>query len=146
MFSGSCAGFGAGDVPVSLLQVLRSSIVSELPSSLPGIDIASGLPRVAGNAKLYVKLLRHVAAEAPATREKLSAAVMAGNADAVREVAHSLKGSCSNLSITAVAEAASQLELAAKSSDFSTIFVHLDSLETALSAYVDVVAQIQGFE
>lgn len=117
--------------------------MSQLPSSLPGIDIASALARVAGNQKLYVKLLRHVAADAANTKEKLSAAIMAGDSQAVREIAHSLKGSSSNLSITDVASAAQDLEMAAKADDFSSLFVHLDALENALDSFVAVVATIE---
>jgi HPt (histidine-containing phosphotransfer) domain-containing protein len=119
-------------------------IVTELPSSLPGIDVASGLPRVAGNQKLYVKLLRHVAAESPSTKEKLAAAIMEGNADQVREIAHSLKGAAANLSITEVAAAAEKLEQAAKAGDFSMLVVHLEGLESALDAFVGVVNTLEG--
>ena len=118
--------------------------MTELPSTLPGIDVATGLTRVAGNKKLYVKLLRHVAADAPTTREKLSAAIMNGDAQIVREIAHSLKGASANLSITDVAAAAEHLELAAKGEDFSALFVHLDALEKALQQYIAVVATLEG--
>lgn len=117
--------------------------MTELPSTLPGIDVASGLPRVAGNRKLYVKLLRHVAAESPSTKEKLSAAIMEGNADLVREMAHSLKGASANLSITDVASAAEKLEYAARAGDFSMLLIHLDSLESALDAFVEVVNTLE---
>lgn len=119
-------------------------IVIELPSSLPGIDVASGLIRVAGNQKLYLKLLRHVAADSPSTKEKLSAAIMEGDAVLVREIAHSLKGASANLSATAVASAAEKLEHAAKTEDFSTLLVALDALEAALDAFVDTVNTLEG--
>ena len=118
--------------------------MTELPSTLPGIDVATGLTRVAGNKKLYVKLLRHVAADASATKEKLSAAIMSGDAQTVREIAHSLKGASANLSITDVAAAAERLEHAAKGEDFSALFTHLDALEEALQQYVAVVATLEG--
>jgi len=119
-------------------------IVTELPSSLPGIDVASALPRVAGNQKLYVKLLRHVAAESPSTKEQLTAAIMEGNADKVREIAHSLKGASANLSLTEVVAAAEKLEHAAKAGDFSMVAIHLESLESALDAFVGVVNTLEG--
>ena len=118
--------------------------MTELPSSLPGIDVASGLPRVAGNQKLYVKLLRHVAADSPSTKEKMAAAIMEGNADQVRELAHSLKGASANLSITDVAAAAEKLEHAAKAGDFSMLVLHLETLESALDAFVGVVNTLEG--
>lgn len=118
--------------------------VSELPSNLPGIDVASGLARVAGNKNLYLKLLRHVANDAPNTREKLITAIGEGNAQVIREIAHSLKGATSNLSIMDVAAAAEHLEHAAKEEDFSVIPGHLEALETALEAYVAVVESLSG--
>jgi len=117
--------------------------VAELPSSLPGIDVASALPRVAGNKKLFLKLLRHVAAESPSTKEKLAEAIAEGNADLVREIAHSLKGSSSNLSLTDVAAAAESLEQAAKVGDFGMLLVHLDTLEAALESFVEVVNTLE---
>ena len=118
--------------------------MTELPSSLPGIDVAAALPRVAGNKKLYVKLLRQVAADAPNTREKLSAAIMSGDAQAVRDVAHSLKGASANLAITDVTAAAERLESAAKAEDFPALVTHLDALEQALQQYVSVVGTLEG--
>lgn len=113
--------------------------MSGFPTSLPGVDLASGLARVAGNEKLYARLLRKVADEAPATREQLSASLVKGDAAAVREGAHSLKGAAGNLSITAVAEAAGKLEEAARTEDFSAMFALLDVLDEALRAYVQAV-------
>ena len=118
--------------------------MTDLPASLPGIDVAAGLPRVAGNKKLYVKLLRHMAADAPSTREKLSAAVMNGDAKTVREIAHSLKGASANLAATEVASVAERLENAAKADDFTALVTHLDALETVLQQYVSVVGTLEG--
>lgn len=117
--------------------------MSELPSSLPGIDVASGLARVAGNQKLYLKLLRHVAGDASSTKEKLTAAIAEGDAQAVREIAHSLKGASANLSITDVAAAAEQLEFAAKAEDFSSLFTRLDALDEALQSFAAVVSTLE---
>ena len=113
--------------------------MSELPSSLPGIDVTSGLARVAGNKNLYLKLLRHVANDAQNNIDKLNAAMGAGNAQAVREIAHSLKGATSNLSIVDVAAASEQLEQAAKAEDFAAVATHLAALEKALQEYRAVV-------
>ena len=118
--------------------------MAEFPSSLPGIDIPSGLARVAGNKKLFVKLLRHVAADAASIREKLFSAIGEGNAQAVREIAHSLKATSSNLSLTEVAAAAERLEAAAKAEDFASLPERRTALETALDAFVAVVATLEG--
>jgi HPt (histidine-containing phosphotransfer) domain-containing protein len=106
--------------------------------------VATGLTRVAGNKKLYVKLLRHVAADAPATREKLAAAIAGKDAHAVREIAHSLKGASANLSITDVAAAAERLEAAAKAEDIAACEAQRAALEEVLQIYVEVVATLEG--
>ena len=125
-------------------SALQESIVSELPSSLPGIDVASGIARVANNKNLYLKLLRHVANDAPSNKEKLNAAIMEGNATQIREIAHSLKGAAGNLSIIDVQKAAEDLEMAAKAEDFAAIGSSLDALEKALDAYVQVISGLEG--
>lgn len=118
--------------------------MTQLPPSLPGIDVASGLIRVAGNQKLYIKLLRHVAADSPSSREKLSAAIMEGDIERVREMAHSLKGASANLSLTDVAAASEKLEHAARAGDLGMLPGHLESLESALDAFVAVVNSLEG--
>lgn len=125
-------------------HIITERTVTELPSSLPGVDVASGLVRVAGNKKLYVKLLRHVASDSPSTKEKLSAAIAAGDALQVRELAHSLKGAAANLSITAVAAASEKLETAAKEENFAVLPGFLDELSSALDAFVNVVTTLEG--
>jgi HPt (histidine-containing phosphotransfer) domain-containing protein len=118
--------------------------VTEFPTSLPGIDVASGLARVAKNQKLYLKLLRTVAAGADSTKAQISSAIAEGNAQMVRDIAHSLKGSSANLSISVVAAAAESLEAAAKAEDFGSMAKCLVSLETALDDYVGIINTLEG--
>jgi HPt (histidine-containing phosphotransfer) domain-containing protein len=99
---------------------------------------------VAGNKKLYVKLLRHVATDVPSTKEKLSAAIAKEDALAVREIAHSLKGASANLSLTEITAAAEHLEAAAKAGDIAAIVAHIPALEDALQRYVAVVETLEG--
>lgn len=120
--------------------------MAEFPSTLPGIDIASGLPRVAGNKKLYLKLLRHVANDVPNIKEKINNAIMEGDLAAIREQAHSIKGSSANLSITGVASAAEKLETSAKADDMTGVIVGMDGLEQALDEYAAVIASLADVE
>ena len=113
--------------------------MSGLPSSLPGIDVAEGLARIGGNVTLYVKLLRKIANDTPAIRDRLSAAIVEGDAVGAKEAAHSLKGAASNLSIVTLTEAAAQLEAAAGQEDFSAMFSLLDALDKAIDDYVQAI-------
>lgn len=134
--------------PVVIKQILGiaegGASVSGLPTILPGIDISSGLARVAGNEKLYVRLLRQVATDASKIREDLLVAVRNGDVRATREVAHSLKGAAGNLAITNVAEEAAGLEEAAKEENIPAMVRRLDSLEIAMCDYVAVVKELGG--
>ncbi|MDR2132651.1 MAG: Hpt domain-containing protein [Clostridiales Family XIII bacterium] len=62
------------------------------------IDIESGLRRVAGSAKIYVKILNSFLA----TEEfdKLTANLAAGDIEAAAATAHGIKGMSGNLSLT----------------------------------------------
>jgi HPt (histidine-containing phosphotransfer) domain-containing protein len=62
------------------------------------IDIDSGLRRVAGSAKIYVKILNSFLA----TEElnKLTANLTAGDIEAAAATAHGIKGMSGNLSLT----------------------------------------------
>ncbi len=115
-----------------------------LPSTIAGVDVATGLTRVAGNQKLFKRLLIQVADDAVNIREKINTAIMAGDFVAVREQAHSLKGSSGNLAITDVFAAAEVLESSAKKEDFPQVFQAFDSLEQALEAYCAAIAPLRA--
>ena len=115
----------------------------ELPEFLEGVDLPTGLPRVANNKKLYKRLLLQMADNAPSFREKITAAIMTGDMDAVRENAHSLKGASGNLSVTKVYEYSEALEAAARTGDFPRVITALESLERALDAYEAAVASLR---
>lgn len=130
--------------PQGGMKTPQEFLVSDLPSSLPGIDVASGIARVANNKALYLKLLRHVAADAPNIVEKLTSAIMAGDATQAREVAHSIKGSAGNLSMLTVQAAAEKVEMAAKAENFSELAMHAAELEKALDDFAAVIRGIEG--
>jgi len=80
-----------------------------LPEIL-GLDTADGLARVAGNEKLYLKLLRQFADQQAATVAKISAALAEGDRATAERLAHTLKGVAGNLGATRVQAAAGAVE------------------------------------
>ena len=81
----------------------------ELPA-IEGLDTRDGLTRVAGNRKLYLKLLRQfVEQQGPAVAE-IAAALEKGDAALAERGAHTLKGVAANLGAKQVQAAASVLE------------------------------------
>jgi len=75
-----------------------------------GLDVASALPRMGGNATSYIRFLRKLAqAEADCTT-RIRAALAAGEAEQARLHAHSAKGGAANLAVKVLANAAGKIE------------------------------------
>ena len=101
---------------------------------MPGLNAAEGLSRVAGNKKLYRKLLRQFSStEADAARRIASA--LAENDRALAErLAHTVRGVAGNIGARAVQDAAANLEKAiAGSAPAAEIEVWRASLEECLA-------------
>jgi two-component system sensor histidine kinase/response regulator len=81
----------------------------ELPM-IDGLDIQDGLTRVAGNRKLYLKLLRQFADQQGPAVAEIAAALAQDDPALAERGAHTLKGVAANLGAKHVQSAASLLE------------------------------------
>jgi two-component system sensor histidine kinase/response regulator len=81
----------------------------DLPS-IPGLDTKDGLTRVAGNRKLYFKLLRQFVEQQGPTLEQITAALSQGDISLAERLAHTLKGVAGNIGAKSVQAAAGALE------------------------------------
>ena len=79
---------------------------------IAGLDAADGVRRVAGNQKLYLKLLRQFVDQQSDTPNQLAAQLQAGDSSTAERTAHTVKGIAANLSITEVQSSAGVLEKA----------------------------------
>ncbi|MBU2678174.1 MAG: response regulator [Gammaproteobacteria bacterium] len=86
-----------------------------LPKDLPGINVAEGLQRVAGNELLYLNLLKDFSNDYADAPSRLQALVASGESDEARQLAHKLRGIANNLGAGDTGEAAEIVELALKS-------------------------------
>jgi len=77
---------------------------------IPGLDSRDGLARVAGNRKLYLKLLRQFADQQGPVIGQISAALAQGDAALAERIAHTLKGVAGNIGAKPVQAAAGALE------------------------------------
>jgi CheY-like chemotaxis protein len=82
---------------------------ADLPS-IEGLDTKDGLARVAGNGKLYLKLLRQFAEQQGPAVGQISAALAQGDAALAERIAHTLKGVAGNIGAKPVQAAAGALE------------------------------------
>jgi two-component system sensor histidine kinase/response regulator len=81
----------------------------ELPA-IAGLDSVDGLARVAGNRKLYLKLLRQFAEQQGTAVAEISTALASGDPALAERIAHTVKGVAANLGAKQVQSAASALE------------------------------------
>jgi len=119
----------------------------ELPD-VAGLNTADGLHRVAGNKKLYRKLLRQFSSTEADAAQRIAAA-LAGNDRALAErLAHTVKGVAGNIGAPTVQNAAAQLEKAIKdSAPAAEIEVWLASLEESLAYLIrGLKVSLEGVE
>jgi signal transduction histidine kinase/CheY-like chemotaxis protein len=99
-------------------QAAPRAIAQKLPAdetdipAVEGLDAAEGLLRVAGNRKLYLKLLRQFCAHQAEAPAQIAAQLEAGERAAAERTAHTVKGVAANLGAKAVQSAAGALESA----------------------------------
>jgi PAS domain S-box-containing protein len=84
---------------------------AELPN-IPGLDAQDGLARVAGNRKLYLKLLRQFVEQQGPAVESIQGALAQGDRPLAERLAHTLKGVAGSLGLPAVQRSAAALEKA----------------------------------
>jgi CheY-like chemotaxis protein len=90
---------------------------SEAPLAVEGIDIAEALKRVAGNKRLYRRLLQQFAAKESDTDMRIGEALSKGDRESAERLAHTLKGLAGNLGMGGVQAVAARLETAIRDGD-----------------------------
>jgi PAS domain S-box-containing protein len=104
------AGLEAGDTAgLATCATLLAAPAGELPS-IPGLDTRDGLSRVAGNRKLYLKLLRQFIEQQGPAVAQITAALSQGDVALAERLAHTLKGVAGNIGAKPVQAAADALE------------------------------------
>ncbi len=89
----------------------EANVADDLPA-IAGLDAADGLRRVAGNRKLYLKLLRQFAEQQADAPAQIAAQFTAGDFATAERTAHTVKGIAGNLAAGGVQAAAGELEKA----------------------------------
>jgi len=88
----------------------------DLPS-IAGLDTKDGLTRVAGNRKLYLKLLRQFAEQQGPAVAQITEALAKGDVALAERLAHTLKGVAGNIGAKSVQTPAAALEKAIRAKD-----------------------------
>ncbi len=113
----------------------------DLPA-IEGLDAKDGLSRVAGNRKLYSKLLRQFAEQQGPAVSQISAALAQGDFPLAERLAHTLKGVAGNIGAKPVQTAAGVLEKLLRDRSAST---EVESAKAGVSAVLDpLITQLQS--
>jgi len=104
-WTGSCQR-PVGDLSTKLTVREGEAIVLEIE----GVDVVSGLQRVAGNQRLYRDLLSQFVVRQESAGNRISEALESGDQEQAELLAHSLKGVAGNLGIHPIFTLAGNLE------------------------------------
>jgi two-component system, sensor histidine kinase and response regulator len=109
--------------------------------SIAGLDTQDGVSRVAGNRKLYLKLLRQFAEQQGPAPGQIAEALQRGDASLAERLAHTVKGVAGNIGAKPVQAAAGVLEKLIRERAAST---EVGAARSKLTAALDsLLAQLQ---
>ena len=109
-----------------------------------GIDVESGLQRVMGDKAVYVRFLKEFLSESYMFVNRLNESIRQNDMKAARMAAHSIKGTASNLSITEVAERASELEQAIKTEEVKAVGILFNKLQMSLASFEKSLREVES--
>ena len=92
------------------------------------------LERVGGDEVLLQELVMLFLEDSPVLMDEIKKAVLDGNALAIRQSAHRLKGAAANFSATGAVEAALRLETMGRTGDLSGVREGLQVLEREMAS------------
>jgi CheY-like chemotaxis protein/HPt (histidine-containing phosphotransfer) domain-containing protein len=105
---------------------------------IPGLAVDEGLARVAGNKKLYVKLLRQFVAQEADAGARISACLASGDRGTAERLAHTVKGVAGSLGAGAVQAAGGVLEKAiGDGADADSCAPHCDALAAEMALLIE---------
>ena len=118
------------------LNVADTPVSADIPS-LEGLNVQDGLGRVAGNRKLYLKLLRQFVDQQRLAPAEITEALARQDLLLAERVAHTIKGVAGSLGMGAVQQVAATLEKAiAAKTDSATLAPLVEDFGTVLEDYV----------
>jgi two-component system sensor histidine kinase/response regulator len=118
-----------------------AAVLSTPASPADSFDLAAGLQRVEGDRELLEEISRIFADECPKMLAEIRSAFDASNAPLLERIAHTLKGSASNLGAVAVPRSAAALEQSARAGDFRSAEAQFKIVEKDVRT---LLAELEG--
>lgn len=114
--------------------------MNDFTNPLYGVDVKGGLALIAGNAKIYARLLQTY--YAGDLYEKFVGAYNAGDVEATRVAAHTLKGVAGNLHLDAMFEKIKNVEGTMKDSHEMPTDQEMNELEQIQNATMNTIKNL----
>ena len=129
------------DTPPPQANVSESAVETNLPDSLPGLDIEAGVRKVGGNAVLYTKLLQDFLMDHKEDIPAIHKAIELQDFATAQRLSHTLKGVGATIGANDLQRTAERLESAFKDKSIETIHQVLPSFEQAMNRVISGLEQ-----
>jgi polar amino acid transport system substrate-binding protein len=118
---------------------------ADLPGALAGVDLSSGLGRMAGNRELYSRILKIFASKYRDLPNQILQAINQNNFQQAADLTHSILGIAGNIGAQPAFEALRQLESALKKNEpvddcrelYQTAYENVDSVFAAIDRWLE---------
>ena len=129
-------GIAMPPVPVS------DRSTGDLPSDLPGIDLADALNRLGGDAGLFRRFVGQFASGYADVADRISAALGSGDLTTAKGIAHELKSVAGNVGAVRLSAAADAVQIATQRGDAAAADAQLPVLQAELALVLASAARL----
>jgi PAS domain S-box-containing protein len=112
------------------------------PASIPGIDLATTLPRFGGSFASFCAVLRRLESSQGDTPGEVRALLRQGDRHGAQQLVHRLRGVAANLGAGEVAALALELEQALRSADDAALALRVARLDSALQVVLEAAREL----
>ncbi len=113
-----------------------------LPETLPGIDVKTGLQRLSGNEVLFEKILIQFRNEFSNAGSEMQGYINSGDIESGRRLAHSIKGVSGNVGAMELCKAAGDVEYGFNHCDQKNFIELIENFQKALTLVLDSIESI----
>lgn len=114
---------------------------SQAVPQISGVNMTTALSRLAGNAKLLLKLFGDFRKQNHDMVQQVQETLKTGDTETAQRLLHTLKGVAANLAMDALAEAAKAAEIALKEESTSSLAQAFDALQLKLDEVCNSIEQ-----
>ncbi len=133
---------GAGEMRTVEVDTVDAEAAENLPDSLPGLDIKTGVSRMGGNQKSYKKLLQKFKQSQANSCNEIRQALNDNDSELAERLAHTLKGVGGNIGASDLQAASLDIESAIKNLDKDRYDELLDTVDRKLGTVLSSIESI----